>query len=183
MLGLLAVTGMRVGEALGLDRADLDREQPRLVVRAGKFGASRVLPLHPSTLAALDRYAGLRDARWPRPTSPAFFLSTAGTRLHYANVHRTFRRLVGHAGLRPRSAACRPRLHDLRHTFAVDTLVGWYRSGVDVAARMPRLSTYLGHAAPAWTYWYLSASPELLALAAARLDRFDGGGGDARPRP
>jgi integrase/recombinase XerD len=171
LLGLLAVTGMRVGEALGLDCADVDRDQQRVVVRAGKFGATRALPLHPSTLAALDRYAQVRDARWPRPMSPAFFLSVAGTRLFYANVYRTFRHLARRAGLRPRSAACRPRLHDLRHTFAVDTLVGWYRAGVDAAARMPRLSTYLGHAAPAWTYWYLSASPELLALAAARLDR------------
>jgi integrase len=115
-------------------------------------------------------YAQLRDQCWPPPRSP-FFISMAGTRLIHENVHWTFRRLVRHVGLQPRSASCRPRIHDLRHTFAVNTLIDWYRSGVDVAAWMPRLSTYLGHAAPAWTYWYLSATPELLSLAAARLDQ------------
>jgi integrase/recombinase XerD len=170
LIGLLAVTGMRVGEAIGLVRDDLDWSQRRLIIREGKFGASRELPLHPSTIDALEMYAQLRDQYWPQPRSP-FFISMAGTRLIHENVHWTFRRLVRHVGLQPRSASCRPRIHDLRHTFAVNTLIDWYRSGVDVAAWMPRLSTYLGHAAPAWTYWYLSATPELLSLAAVRLDR------------
>jgi integrase/recombinase XerD len=170
LIGLLAVSGMRVGEAIGLARDDLDWSHRRLIVREGKFGASRELPLHPSTIDALEMYAQLRDQCWPQPKSP-FFISMAGTRLIHENVHWTFRRLVRHVGLQPRSASCRPRIHDLRHTFAVNTLIDWYRSGVDVAAWMPRLSTYLGHAAPAWTYWYLSATPELLSLAAARLDQ------------
>jgi len=170
LIGLLAVTGMRVGEAIGLVRDDLDWSHRRLIIREGKFGASRELPLHPSTIDALEMYAQLRDQCWPQPRSP-FFISMTGTRLIHENVHWTFRRLVRHVGLQPRSASCRPRIHDLRHTFAVNTLIDWYRSGVDVAAWMPRLSTYLGHAAPAWTYWYLSATPELLSLAAARLDQ------------
>ncbi len=170
LIGLLAVTGMRVGEAIGLVRDDLDWSHRRLIIREGKFGASRELPLHPSTIDALEMYAQLRDQCWPQPRSP-FFISMAGTRLIHENVHWTFRRLVRHVGLQPRSASCRPRIHDLRHTFAVNTLIDWYRSDVDVAAWMPRLSTYLGHAAPAWTYWYLSATPELLSLAAARLDQ------------
>ncbi len=170
LIGLLAVTGMRVGEAIGLVRDDLDWSHRRLIIREGKFGASRELPLHPSTIDALEMYAQLRDQCWPQPRSP-FFISMAGTRLIHENVHWTFRRLVRHVGLQPRSPSCRPRIHDLRHTFAVNTLIDWYRSGVDVAAWMPRLSTYLGHAAPAWTYWYLSATPELLSLAAARLDQ------------
>ncbi len=170
LIGLLAVTGMRVGEAIGLVRDDLDCSHRRLIIREGKFGASRELPLHPSTIDALEMYAQLRDQCWPQPRSP-FFISMAGTRLIHENVHWTFRRLVRHVGLQPRSPSCRPRIHDLRHTFAVNTLIDWYRSGVDVAAWMPRLSTYLGHAAPAWTYWYLSATPELLSLAAARLDQ------------
>jgi len=170
LIGLLAVTGMRVGEAIGLVRDDLDWSHRRLIIREGKFGASRELPLHPSTIDALEMYAQLRDQCWPQPRSP-FFISMAGTRLIHENVHWTFRRLVRHVGLQPRSASCRPRIHDLRHTFAVNTLIDWYRSGVDVAAWMPRLSTYLGHAAPAWTYWYVSATPELLSLAAARLDQ------------
>ena len=170
LIGLLAVTGMRVGEAIGLVRDDLDWSHRRLIIREGKFGASRELPLHPSTIDALEMYAQLRDQWWPQPRSP-FFISMAGTRLIHENVHWTFRRLVRHVGLQPRSASCRPRIHDLRHTFAVNTLIDWYRSDVDVAAWMPRLSAYLGHAAPAWTYWYLSATPELLSLAAARLDQ------------
>jgi integrase len=170
VIGLLAVTGLRAGEAIGLDRGDLDTGQGLLTVRSGKFGKSRQLPLHPATVAALGSYAELRDRSCHRPASPAFFISLAGTRLIYKNVHRTFHQLTKAAGLRPRSAACRPRIHDLRHAFAVNILAGWYRDGGDVAARLPLLSTWLGHASPADTYWYLTGTPELLALAAARLD-------------
>jgi integrase len=171
LVGLLAVTGMRVGEAIGLDRGDLDSGQRLLTIRSGKFGKSRQLPLHPATVQALDSYAELRDRSRPRPASPALFISLAGTRLIYKNVHRTFHQLTKAAGLRPQSAARRPRVHDLRHAFAVSILAGWYRDGGDVAARLPLLSTWLGHASPADTYWYLTGTPELLALAAARLDR------------
>jgi integrase len=171
LIGLLAATGMRAGEAIGLDRGDLDPGQGLLTIRSGKFGKSRQLPLHPATLQALAGYARLRDREHPRPATPAFFISLAGTRLIYKNVHFTFHQLTKAAGLQPRSPACRPRIHDLRHAFAVTTLTRWYADGGDVAARLPLLSTWLGHADPAGTYWYLTGTPELLALAAARLDR------------
>jgi integrase len=170
LIGLLAVTGMRVGEAIGLDRGDLDRSDGVVTVRFGKFGKSREIPLHPGTVEALETYARVRDTRCPRSKTPSLFVSTSGTRLIYNNVHFEFHRLVDRAGLKPRSQRCRPRPHDLRHTFAVDTLIGWYRDGGDVEARLPLLSTYLGHRDPGSTYWYLSAAPELLALAARRLE-------------
>ena len=169
LIGLLAATGMRIGEAISLDRGDLDAGQGLLAIRNGKFGKSRQLPLHSSVLQALTDYAQLRDSRPGRPSSPAFFASVTGTRLIYNNVHFTFHELVKEAGLEPRSAACRPRVHDLRHTFAVATLTRWYADGGDVAARLPLLSTWLGHAGPSGTYWYLTGTPELLALAAERL--------------
>lgn len=176
LIGLLAVTGMRVGEAIGADRDDLDLATGVLLVRSGKFGKSRQLPLHPTTVAALTDYLRARDRLFPAPRSPALLISTAGTRLIYKNVQNLFlHTLVRGAGLRPRSAACRPRVHDLRHGFAVRTLLDWYRSGVDVQQRLPLLSTYLGHVNPADTYWYLSAAPELLALAGERLERHLGG--------
>jgi integrase/recombinase XerD len=170
LIGLLAITGIRAGEAIGLDRGDLDAGQGLLTIRNGKFGKSRQIPLHTSVLQALAGYAQLRDRRIPRPASPALFISLAGKRLIYNNVHFTFHQLTHAAGLHPRSAACRPRIHDLRHTFAVTTLTRWYADGGDVAARLPLLSAWLGHADPAGTYWYLTGTPELLALAAARLD-------------
>jgi integrase len=173
LIGLLAVTGLRVGEAIRLDRADLDAHQGLLTVRHSKFGKSRQLPLHPSTLDALGAYQHRRDQYHPSTTdgTPALFVSTTGTRLIYSNVHLTFQQLVRHAGLQPRSGSCRPRIHDLRHSFAVRALLEAYRAGDDVQARLPLLSTYLGHVHPGSTYWYLSAAPELLALAGKRLDR------------
>lgn len=170
LIGLLAATGMRVGEAISLDRADLAAGQGLLTIRSAKFGKSRQLPLHASVLHALAGYACLRDSACRRPATPAFFVSLAGTRLIYNNIHFTFRQLTQAAGLQPRSAACRPRIHDLRHTFAVTTLTRWHADGGDVAARLPLLSTWLGHASPAGTYWYLTAAPELMTLAAARLE-------------
>lgn len=169
LIGLLAATGMRVGEAIGLDQGDLDAGQGLLTIRGGKFGKSRQLPLHASVLEPLAQYARLRDSR-PGKAGPSFFTSVTGTRLIYQNVHFTFHGLTKQAGLHPRSAACRPRIHDLRHTFAVTTLARWYADGGDVAARLPLLSTWLGHADPSGTYWYLTGTPELLALAAARLE-------------
>jgi integrase len=175
MNSLLAVSGIRIGEAIAFDRGDLDAGEGMLTVRDTKFGKTRLVPLHPSTTAALIRYAALRDEHHPRPASPALLLSTAGTRLLHSNIGLTFTRLAGQAGLTRRSAACRPRIHDVRHSFAVATVLGWYRDGADVAAMMPRLSAYLGHTDPRHTYWYLSAAPELMALAGDKLHAHLGG--------
>jgi integrase len=170
LIGLLAVTGMRVGEAIALDRTDLDLVTGRLLVRYGKFGKIRELWLHPTTLAALKRYQRLRDRAAPRTDTTAFFVSAAGTRLLYCNVHNTFHRLVKLAELTPRSTSCRPRIHDLRHSFAVRAMLDAYSTGQDGQVRLMLLSTWLGHVAPANTYWYLSASPELMAVAGLRLE-------------
>lgn len=170
LIGLLAVTGIRVGEAIRLDHTDLDLPDGVLTVRESKFGKSRLLPLHPTTAEALRGYLRLRDRLHPHPSAPAVFISPAGTRLLYCNVQATFARLARRAGLRPRSASCRPRIHDLRHSFAVASLLDAYAAGQDGQARLALLSTYLGHVDPAATYWYLSAAPELLALAGQRLE-------------
>lgn len=170
IIGLLWATGMRIGEALGLDRGDVDFAHGVLTVRDSKFGKTRELPVHDSTIAALAAYAK-RRARWfPHDLTPAFFVSAAGTRVLYCNFHLGFKELVERAGIERRSPSCRPRPHDLRHSFAVRTLTGWYRDGTDVQPSLPKLSTYMGHVLPAHTYWYLSASPELLGLAAQRLE-------------
>ncbi len=169
LVSLLAASGLRIGEALALDHGDFDAGEGVLTVRDTKFGKTRLVPLHPGTAGALTRYSALRDGCHPRPAAPALFLSGAGTRLLHSNVSLTFSRLTAQAGLTRRSAACRPRIHDVRHSFAVATVLGWYRDGADVAAMMPRLSTYLGHIDPKHTYWYLSAAPELMALAGDRL--------------
>jgi integrase len=180
LIGLLVSSGMRVGEAIRLDRADIDFDDGVITVVAGKSGRWREVPLHPDTTAALDRYARRRDVLCPAPQAASFFVSSAGTRLIPACVRRTFGDLVRAAGLHPRSARCRPRIHDFRHRFAVSTLLEWYRAGVDVQARLPLLSAYLGHVDPTSTYWYLEATPELLALAAARQQRvLQGPGGIA----
>lgn len=170
LIGLLAVTGMRIGEAIGLDRGDVDLAGGLLTIRSGKFGKTRELALHPSTIDALRAYRRLRDRSAPRTGTPAFFVSTTGTRLIYCNVHHAFHRLVQHVGLMPRSASCRPRIHDLRHTFAVKTMLDAYAAGEDGQARLTLLSTWLGHVHPRHTYWYLSAAPELMALAGQRLE-------------
>jgi|HubBroStandDraft_1064217.scaffolds.fasta_scaffold28300_2 integrase len=176
LISLLTVTGMRVGEAIGLDRDDLDATNGLLTIRNGKFGKSRELPLHSSTVAALGNYLD-RDDRPKKATNmPALLVSTAGARLLYTNVQSTFHQLVRRAGLQPRSAMCRPRLHDLRHGFAVNTILDGYRHGGDPGARLALLSTYLGHVDPGKTYWYLSASPELMKLAGDRLECHLGGG-------
>ena len=162
---------MRVGEAIGLDRDDFDNGHSVLVVRDTKLGKSREVPLHETTLGALHAYLRRRDELCPQATGPSLFISTTGTRLLYKVVQPTFAGLCQRAGLRARSGRCRPRLHDLRHSFAVCTLLDWYRTDADVGVLLPRLSTVLGHVDPASTYWYLEAAPELLALAASRLQR------------
>ena len=170
LLGLLAVTGMRVGEVIALDRSDVDWRARLLVIRNSKFGKSRELPLDPTTIQALRAYGRARDRSLPRPRSPALLLSLAGTRLLYKNVQRGFSQLLCQIELPPRLPR-QPRLHDLRHTFATKTLVRWYQEGRDVQAHLPLLSTYLGHVNPSQTYWYLTATPELMQLAERRSRR------------
>ena len=172
VIGLLAVSGMRIGEAIRLDRSDVDWPNGLVVVRASKFGRSREVPLHPATVDALKAYARERDRLQPKPRPASFFVSHVGARLVYRSVCSTFRRLVDTAALDWERASRPPRLHDLRHSFCVQTLVEWYRDDdLDVEALMPRLSTYVGHTKPVWTYWYLEAAPELLGLAAGRLEQ------------
>lgn len=171
LIGLLKVTGARVGELISLNRDDVDLNDGVLVLKYSKFNKSRELPLHASTIEALKVYAEVRDRLCPRPQAPSFFVSTRGKRLVYVTVQHTFSLITRAAGLQTRSQRCRPRLHDTRHTFACATLLGWYRTGVDVEAHLPLLSTYMGHARPENTYWYLSAIPELLSLAAQRREQ------------
>jgi integrase/recombinase XerD len=171
LIGLLTVTGARVGELIRLDRDHVDWDEGVLVIWDSKFNKSRELALLTSTLDALRAYAAVRDQCRPRPKAASFFVSATGSRLVYVTVRHTFSRLVSDAGLEPRSDRCRPRIHDTRHGFAVRTVLGWYRAGLDVEAHLPLLSTYLGHGNPSSTFWYLSAVPELLALAAERRER------------
>ncbi len=171
LLGLLAVTGMRSSEPLRLDRDDVDLASGVLTVRRSKFGKSRCLPVHESTCQALADYAAQRDRLCPHPVDPAFFLSERGTRITQNTLQRTFVQLSQQVGLRDRSDSRGPRLHDLRHRFAIGTLLRWYREGLDVEQQTPRLATYLGHVHVSDTYWYLTATPELLQVAARRLDR------------
>jgi len=170
LIGLLATTGIRVGESIALDCSDVDWREGLLVIRQGKLRKSREVALHPTTKAALEAYRQERDRVFPRSRAVSFFVSEVGTRLLRQNVHATIFGLIDRAGLAGRSPR-RPRIHDLRHSFAVRTLVNWYQAKLDVEPRLPLLSTYLGHVSPSSTYWYLTAAPELMALAAQRLDR------------
>lgn len=173
LFGLLAVTGMRVGEAIALDRSDLDWDSGMLVIRRGKLDKAREIALHPTTVKALRSHASRRDRLFPRPRTPSFFVSQVGTRLLRQNVHETFVGILRRAGLSDRRPR-RPRIHDLRHSFAMRTVRDWYEQGLDVEQRLPLLSTYLGHVGPSSTYWYLTATPELLALASQRLEQAAG---------
>lgn len=167
IFGLLAVTGCRSGEILRLSDEDVDLKRRRLVIRFGKAGNSRLIPLHASTVAALRRYAKLRDAaNLGRGT---FFVSNLGSPVHYSELERAFLRASKEIGLRGVNMKRGPRLHDLRHTFAVRSILDWYKRGVQVESRLPVLSAFLGHVKPSDTYWYLTGVPELLALAASRL--------------
>jgi integrase/recombinase XerD len=170
LIALLAATGARIGEALALDNGDFDASRGVLTIRDGKLGKSRLLPLHPTSTAALECYQRERDHLLPARPGDVLLTSSTGTRLDYSRACKTFHLITAQAGVTARSASCRPRIHDLRHSFAVASLLEWYRRGDDVQAMLPRLSTYLGHSDPRHTYWYLSAAPELLALAAERLE-------------
>jgi integrase/recombinase XerD len=174
LIGLLAVTGMRPGEALALDRQDVDLKRGMVHVRAGKQEKQREVPLHESTTSALRTYARQRDTRFPTPSTPAFFISARGRRMGRAELNQTFTRLIGEVGLEGRGARARPRPHDLRHALAVRTLLDWYCADEDIDRRMPLLSTFLGHTDPASTYWYLEAVPELLELIGRRLEQLPG---------
>lgn len=173
LFGLLAVTGLRPGEALALDLADVDLVGSVLAVRKTKFGKSRFVPVHESTREALAHYAKHRDRLCPRRLTNAFFVSERGTRLYQQMAAYTFAKVSRAIGLRAPVAGRRkgrgPRLQDLRHRFATRKLIDWYRAGFDVEREMPKLATYLGHVHIRHTYWYIEAVPELLQLATERL--------------
>jgi integrase len=171
LLGLLAVSGMRISEALNLELRDIVWTEALVTIRNTKFGKSRLVPLHPTATMVLSDYVSLRNEFFSdRPTS-AFFPSKTGARLDEGQVRRVFYRLSRQIGIRGASASRGPRLHDFRHRFAVETLLRWYRSGEDVTRQLPVLSTYLGHAHVTDTYWYLTNTPELMASAGERLER------------
>ena len=172
LVGLLAVTGMRLGEAINLDRSDIDYDCQVITIRRGKFGKARELPVHATTIQALRDYSKKRDQILGRPRTASFFLSQAGTRLLPQNVWYIFDTLRRATGLQCRLP--KPRIHDLRHTFAVRTLMKWYAEEGDVGRRVAQLSTYLGHVNPSSTYWYLTGTPDLMALAAKRLEKYLG---------
>jgi integrase/recombinase XerD len=169
LIGLLATTGLRVGEALRLDRGDVDQAEGVLRIRESKFGKSRLVPLDPSAVEALARYDHIRQRLLPDPSTNSLFVSLRGTRVIYECVWPMHHQLCAHAGVGA-SSPVTPRIHDHRHSFAVKTLLGWYQDGVDVPSQISWLSTYLGHREPRYTYHYLSAAPDLLAHAARLLN-------------
>lgn len=172
-IGLLSVTGLRRGEALALEREDLDAERLLPVVRDGKHGGRKV-PLHETTVLALRHYLECVDLQFPVPVTPSIFVSTRGTRLNKNSLNATFHGLIDGAGLTGRGQRARPRIHDLRHSYAVRQLIDWHQQHVDVDARIPLPSAVLGHKDPVSTYWYLQASPELFAIVGQRLEEFLG---------
>ncbi len=172
LLGLLVTAGLRISEALRLERKDVDPESGVLTVRHTKFRKSRLVPLHPSTVEALMSYIRHRDKHHPHASTGTFFLTEQGSPLGTSSVSYTFGVLRDQLGWSKNRQGRRPRLHDMRHTMAVRTLLRWYQQGADVDRKLPALSTYLGHVEVRDTYWYLTAVPELMALAAARFQTF-----------
>jgi len=168
--GLLAVSGLRLGEAIHLQPQDVDWSEGVLTIRGAKFGKSRLVPLHPSTRDALLDYAQRRDEIFARRPVSHFFVTSRGTKLEKTNLSRIFRELSRQIGLRKPGVRHGPRLHDFRHRFAIHTLLRWYRSGAEVNRRLPVLSTYLGHGNVSGTYWYLGSTPELLAAASQLIE-------------
>ena len=177
LLGLLAVTGMRMSEVIDLDRNDVDLGEDILLVQRTKFGKSRLVPIHASTHQALADYQAWRDRIFPQLKTPSFLVSEHGTRLAKSTVRCTFAELSRQTGLRGPCDRQGPRLHDFRHRFAVLTLLSWYRTSVDAERNLPMLATYLGHTHVSHTYWYLSAVPELLQWASLRCEPDRHGGG------
>ncbi|MGH9153748.1 MAG: tyrosine-type recombinase/integrase [Acidimicrobiales bacterium] len=174
-IGLMAATGLRTGEVAALDRDDVDLAGAQITVRDSKWHKSRQVPIHATTARALGRYARLRDRTITAPTDAAFLVTMTGRRATTAELTRRFRPLITALGIQAPPFRRPPRLYDFRHSFAVATLIDWYAAGVDVQARLPVLSTYMGHLNPSSTYWYLQAAPELLGAAAERLDDTTGG--------
>lgn len=177
LFGLIASCGLRLGEALALRNEDVDLRRGMLVIRKAKFGKSRQVPMHPSTIEALRRYRWTRDVAGESAVpEAAFFIGTRGRRhglaLGERQVHRVFVALRQQLGWRNRGNHHAPRIHDLRHTFVVRRIAQWQAQGVDVDQAILSLSTYVGHAEVGNTYWYLSAAPELMAGAAARFASF-----------
>jgi len=173
LLGLLAAIGMRCGEAFALARSDVDLVEGLVTVRHAKFDRVRLVPLHRSVTAELGAYTTTRDRLCPTPGCDRFFVSVTGRPLRRGDAERIFRDITTAVGLRTDSV--HPRIHDLRHTLAVRTLIDGHRNGQDISSLLPVLSTYLGHVEPANTYWYLSSVPELMQLAAARLGQHEAG--------
>jgi integrase/recombinase XerD len=174
-LGLLAVSGLRLGEAIRLQLEDVDLEAGILTIRNSKFGKSRLVPLHSSTVRKLREYRRHRDRFLGTRSSPHFFITRTGTALRQPTLHIVFKKLLVLAGIRQVTTRGGPRFHDLRHRFAVRTLIDWYRSGKDIEAHLPLLSTFLGHTHVTGTYWYLSEHPELMKLAVQKLNtRWEG---------
>ena len=171
LFGFLVVSGMRISEAIALERRDGDLHDGLLTIRKTKFNKTRLIPLHATTRDVCVAYARERDRVVAHPPSPAFLLTDQGRRLEISAVHRTFYVLSRQLGLRGPAAHTGPRIHDFRHRFAVNTLIRWYRAEEDIERRLPVLSTFLGHAHVADTYWYLSMHPELMRLATSRLER------------
>ena len=176
LLGLMACTGLRISEALGLRETDVDLKTGVLTIRHSKFGKSRLVPLHPSAVQALARYRTQRTRHVRTTPETPFFVTTRGQLLGQPisdrQAHRIFEQLRKQLGWVDRGSHGAPRVHDLRHAFAVRRLVLWHEQGVDISQRMLALSTYLGHAKISNTYWYLTGAPELMARAGARFERF-----------
>jgi integrase len=172
LFGLLASTGIRVGEAIRLRRDDVDLDEGTLRIINTKFSKSRLVPLHESTRKALQRYAAFRDRYHPAQASASFLISESGAPLNYDTVHRTFSQIRAHLGWNRGTNGRAPRIHDLRHTFASHRLLQWYREKIDVEHAILALSTYLGHTTVGCTYWYLTGVPELLAICASRFRQF-----------
>jgi len=172
LFGLLSVSGLRLGEARNLELQDVDLKTAVLTIRGAKFGKTRLVPLHASTCAALADYIARRRRHWAgRVVTSYLFVSNRGNRLDGGEIHRSFYALSRQIGLRGPSDRCGPRLHDMRHRFATNTLVQWYRTGQDPERRLPLLSAYLGHVHVADTQWYLDSSPELMREAMHRLQQ------------
>jgi len=173
LFGLLAASGLRLGEALALDPADVDLGEGILTVRKAKFGKSRFVPLHDSTRRVLAHYANIRDRILAQRPVEAFFVTERGTRIRHAMAEWTFAKVSCAVGLRDPAPPDRrgrgPRLHDLRHRFAATRIVAWYRAGLNVERELPKLATYLGHVHVRHSYWYIEAVPELLQLATERF--------------
>ena len=179
VIGLMASCGLRGGEAirLDIDHVDLVGIPPCLEIQSTKFRKSRLVPLHPTTAAALRAYAEQRRALGCDGLSSAFFVSERGARLHYHDIARTFVQLARQLGLRGPAGTPGVSLHKLRHSFAVGRLAAWAQQGVVVRDRLPALAVYLGHVSPQDTYWYLTATPPVLEPAAARFEAFVDGKG------